>query len=406
MARHVIRYSPSNSPTYASRSLGYLGLTLYECVVSADTLHRSLAGQLNGLPALPPPQPGQVYDWPVVLSAGQSFLLVRLYAHSTSAILSRVDSLHRAVIGAAQASGVGADVINRSLMQGWAVAQVIFEWSMTDGGHEAHAHKHDAHYPLPQGPGYWVAPAKGQKGPPLPLHPYWGRNRPFVPSNALPVPAVPPYDTAPTSTCYNDFKAVFAKHKTLTAEEKAIAQWWSDDPSHSAAPAGHSYNLATTLIRLKQPDLVTAAETYARVGLAVADAFINCWNCKYTYHRERPSTFIKAHIEPGWEPFWPEPPFPAFSSGHSTQAAATATVLAALYGDNVPFTDSTHAAEPVDELTGIAYKPRQFVSLWDSAVECANSRFYGGIHTLTDNNIGLAEGRLIGRQVNALRWCR
>lgn len=406
VSRYVIRYSPNNSPTYSSRSLAYLGLTMYECVRPADTTCRSMAGQIKGLTALPQPQPGQTYHWPVVLSAGQSFLLYKLYVHSTRPVLERVDSLHMALIRQAQAGGVTEVVINRSLIHGWAVARAVFEWSTTDGGHEAYTRNNDPTYKLPHGPGYWVAPAKGQKGPPLPLHPYWGQNRPFAPANGLPVPAVPAYSTQAGSACYREFEAVYRKHLSLTDEEKAIALWWSDDPNHSAAPPGHSYNLATTLIRLKKPGLIKAAETYARVGMAVADAFINCWKCKYTYHRERPSTFIKANFDPTWEPFWPEPPFPAFSSGHSTQAAATATVLADLYGDKVAFTDSTHAAEPVDELTHVAYKPRRFKSLWASAVECAESRFYGGIHTPIDNQVGLAEGKRIGQHINALNWRR
>ena len=40
------------------------------------------------------------------------------------------------------------------------------------------------------------------------------------------------------------------------------------------------------------------------------------------------------HIDQRWESFWPDPPFPAFPSGHAIQAAAAATVLTDLYGDN------------------------------------------------------------------------
>jgi hypothetical protein len=38
------------------------------------------------------------------------------------------------------------------------------------------------------------------------------------------------------------------------------------------------------------------------------------------------------------------------------------------------------------------------------AVECAYSRFLGGIDTTQDNQVGLDEGKLIGQNVNKLNW--
>src|SRR6185436_10738379 len=43
------------SPTYISRCLGYMGVTMYECVVNADDNQQTLVGQLNGLTSLPQP---------------------------------------------------------------------------------------------------------------------------------------------------------------------------------------------------------------------------------------------------------------------------------------------------------------------------------------------------------------
>jgi hypothetical protein len=102
--------------------------------------------------------------------------------------------------------------------------------------------------------------------------------------------------------------------------------------------------------------------------------------------------------------FWPEPPFPAFISGHATQAAAAATVLTDLYGNNFAFTDNTHQGRPDNALRGIAYKSRSFNSFWEAAEESAYSRFLGGIHARQDNEVGLSEGRKVGRNVNALTW--
>ena len=43
-----------NSPTYGSRALGYLGLTMYETVVNGSKKHVSMALQMTNLPTLPP----------------------------------------------------------------------------------------------------------------------------------------------------------------------------------------------------------------------------------------------------------------------------------------------------------------------------------------------------------------
>jgi membrane-associated phospholipid phosphatase len=138
--------------------------------------------------------------------------------------------------------------------------------------------------------------------------------------------------------------------------------------------------------------------------MAVADAFINCWKWKYHFFSERPNTYITQHIDSTWVSFWPDPPFPAFPSGHAIQASAAATVLIDLYGEKFSFTDSLHYGRRKDDLRNVAYKYRKFDSFWAVAEETANSRFYGGIHTRQDNQAGLEKGKEIGNHINALKW--
>ena len=150
--------------------------------------------------------------------------------------------------------------------------------------------------------------------------------------------------------------------------------------------------------------MIKCAETYARIGMSVADAFRNCWKWKYQFFSERPNTFIPQHIDQEWHSFWPDPPFPAFPSGHAIQAAATATVLTDLYGDHFEFIDSAHASRKRDELRNTNFVVRHFNSFWQVAEETANSRFYGGIHTPQDNEAGLIKGKEIGENINHLNW--
>ena len=141
--------------------------------------------------------------------------------------------------------------------------------------------------------------------------------------------------------------------------------------------------------------------------MAVADAFINCWKAKVVYFNERPSSFVKANIDPTWIQFWPEPPFPAFPSGHSIQSAAAAIALTSVFGDNFSFTDHLHEGKRrYDDLRflSLRYPARSFNSFWEAAQECAYSRFLGGIHTQQDNVAGQQQGQMIGQNVNALHW--
>ncbi len=101
-------------------------------------------------------------------------------------------------------------------------------------------------------------------------------------------------------------------------------------------------------------------------------------------------TYIRQQIDPAWSPLIPTPPFPEYTSGHSTQSAAAATVLTDLFG-TVSFTDRT--------LTPLGFRERSFTSFEAAAQEAANSRLYGGIHYSRGNEDGLVQGRCIGRLV-------
>jgi len=395
-----------NSPTYSSRSLGYIGLTMYECVVHADPSYRSMQLQLTGLSSLPQPDPNTTYEWRLVLNSGVQTILKLLYP-TTDNIKPEtghtIDSLYQVNL-AQYSDSVSTTTVDRSIQYGKDIATAIYQWASTDGGNNAYLTPFDPQSPVPSGPSYWVPPLKGQTVSKFPLHPHWGENRTFSEANGqLPVPPIMQYSTDPNSDYYKTYHDTYELSKHLTRTDQEIAAWWADDPTETFSPPGHSFNLASIAIKKVKPNLIKAAETYARVGMAVADAFICCFKTKYTYYNERPSTYVKSVIDTSWRPFWPEPPFPAFPSGHSTQASAAAAVLTDLYGNDFAFTDDTHQgavrfpfAEPM--------KPRQYTSFHQCAEETGYSRLLGGIHTAQDNETGLAEGKKIGGNINRLVW--
>lgn len=404
MTLKITKGTPGNSPTYASRCFGYIGLTMYEAAAPGYPEQQSLSRQLSELPTLPTPDPGSLYDYPLALSASQAEILRSLYNHTSDANKASIDSLE-AEIEASRRAAVPADVAKRSVAFGKRMAQAIFNWSKSDGGHRAYLRNFDKELIHPDFPGSWKPPLFAQSFSHHPLHPHWGQNRPFVPANyGMEAPAFITYDTTPGSPYYEQFLEVYEADLALTQEQKEIALWWGDDPDETFTPPGHSYYIASMVLEARDADLITQAETYARVGIAVADAFILCWRWKYQFFSERPNTFIPAFIDQEWESFWPDPPFPAFPSGHAIQAASAAAVLEAVHGAEFTFVDRSHLGRPYDEERETGWKERPFTRFWDVALETADSRFYGGIHTPQDNERGLEKGKAVAANVSALRW--
>lgn len=405
MSLYITQFTPANSPTYASRCFGYIGLTMYESVVHGYPAYQSLAGQLNELTDLPTPEEGTEYDWLISLNAAQATILDSIYNQTSDENKEKIDSLEQIIHTSLAHQATDRRTVKRSQAYGREVAIAIFAWSKTDGGHRGYLHNFDKEVIFPERPGSWKPPLYAQSFSHHPLHPYWGKNRTFLKVNAeLPIPEMIPYDTTEGSPYYEQFKAVYEQEKALTQEQKQVAIWWSDDPDETFTPPGHSFYLASIAIEQAEVPLIQAAETYARVGIACADAFIQCWKWKYHHFSERPNTFVPKFIDPTWDSFWPDPPFPSFPSGHAIQAAAMATVLIDVYGDTFSFTDSAHVGRERDKLRDTDFVAQDFESFWQVATETADSRFYGGIHTHQDNQVGLDGGTTIANNVNSLPW--
>ncbi len=405
MTNYITKNTSANTPTFASRCFGYIGLTMYESVVNGSSEYQSVAPQLNGLGSLPLPEKGVTYNWPMVLNAGQAEILRNIYIQTSDINKNKIDSLEQDFETVLKTKTPNEAVINRSVLYGKKIAQLIFEWSKTDGGHRGYLANFDKKLIFPNRPGGWKPALYAQSFSHYPLQPHWGNNRTFLAADSVVVaPAFIPFDTVPGSAYYNQFKLVYDKRKTLSQEEKEIAIWWSDDPDVTFTPPGHSYYFAIIAIRQTKPGLIKCAETFARVGMAVSDAYVDCWKWKYQFFSERANTYVTEHMDQQWESFWPDPPFPAFPSGHAIQAAAAATVLADLYGDNFSFSDSAHVGRPRDEIRNADFKARHYTSFWQAAEETANSRFYGGIHIPQDNQKGLEKGKEIANNIDRLHW--
>ncbi len=384
------------SPPVASRAFGYTGVTLYEAVVSGMPGYRSLSHQLNELGDLPEPEPGLEYHWPTAANSALATITRLLFPTTHSANKAAIEQLYQQYTRQYQ-SQIDPDTFNRSDQYGQTVAEAIFRWSETDGGHEGFRTNYPE-YQRPMADGLWQPTSRAKGNPQPAMQPYWGDNRPFALTSGEDCAPPPPltYSVEPDSDFYAEAMVVYTSAESFTPEQLEIARFWADDPFRTATPAGHWIAILTQVLEREGATLDVAAEAYAKLGIAVSDAFIGCWRAKYQYNLVRPVTYIQNVIDPAWTPALITPPFPEYPSGHSVVSGAAAHILTSMFGEEYAFVDHTH------DSWGLS--PRSFDSFLALAEEAAMSRVYGGIHFPSAVQSGLAQGKCIGEQVVSLQF--
>ena len=259
-------------------------------------------------------------------------------------------------------------------------------------------------YPGSTAPGMW-RPTVSFGGAVLPaLLPQWGQVGCFVlPAGSALRPAAPPrLDSHQYSLELRQVQALgAATAHQRTEDQTEVARFWAYGP-RTSTPPGHWNQVAHEVLTPSRFDLVERSRAYALLNVAMADAAMVAWECKYTYGLWRPITAIQLADQDGnpwtqpdatWTPLLPTPPFPEYVSGHSSFSAAAATVLTHLLGtDKVSFTVGS------DDLPGVRRSYRRFSqAAWESGM----SRIYGGIHFLSGNLEGLHVGQRTGAYVVA-----
>jgi PAP2 superfamily len=397
MLRTLTSKTAGFTPPVASRAFGYAGIALYETVVPGMPRYESLAGQLTQMPAMTTPEANKEYNWAIAANYAMGYIARNFYATMPADQLKAVQDLEEATLTSI-ASTTSQEVIDRSKAWGVFIAQSVFEWSKTDGGHEGYTKNFPPTYTPPTGSGKWAATAPAfQKA----MQPFWGSNRTFIPQCAQNTQPDAPIAYSELANSLFNLAAteVFTIVNTATPEQKLIAKYWSDDPGIGGTPPGHSISIATQVLRTENWNLAKAAETYAKIGIAVADGFVSCWKCKYDHNYLRPITYIRAKLDAAWLSPLATPPFPEYTSGHSVQSSATAKVLSELFGYNYSFVDVTH-----EKRSDIDGRPRQFKSFNDMAAEAAISRLYGGIHYREAIEKGVGQGLKVGEEVVKLKF--
>ena len=394
----LVRHTATYSPPLASRNFAYLGVASYEAIASGDDHLVSLAGQLHDLKTMPAREKGKAYDEAIVLNATLAQSLQNFFGNTGPSGQNALRATSAEMFKQAS-TAVAADTAKRSDTYGKDIAAHIFNWSKADGGATITNMGFPLKYELKSGPAHWQ-PTNQQALQHMPLLPNWGKNRPFaMPANATcDLPPPPAYSEDKDSEFFKQANEVYAVKNGAGTEQKTIARFWSDDPMLSPTPPGHWVSIVMQISARDHLPAARTAEALARVGIAVADAFIGCWHTKFEYDLVRPVTYIKKLIDPKWDTLLITPPFPEYPSGHSSQSGAAAAVLTAMFGDHFAFDDATHIADNIPA--------RHFESFQAAADEAAISRLYGGIHFRAAIERGLQQGQCVGKFAAALRMVK
>ncbi len=251
-----------------------------------------------------------------------------------------------------------------------------------------------------------------------PLLPHWPDVTPFAidgPEDYRPEP--PPELTSDQYAASVDevMRLGGINSDTRTPDQTEIAVFWADGGG-TFTPPGHWNQIAADVVASQNNSVLDNARTFSLLNLALADAGITTWDAKYHYDLWRPIDAIRRADDdgnsntsgmPNWMPLLVSPPFPTYTSGHSTFSGAADAVLTALLGDNTAFTSQIDARSAPGQrpISPDLIVTRSFSSFTEAAEEAGLSRIYGGIHFDFDNTAGLEAGRSVGHFVveNMLR---
>ncbi|MGE0001020.1 MAG: vanadium-dependent haloperoxidase [Fimbriimonadaceae bacterium] len=253
------------------------------------------------------------------------------------------------------------------------------------------------------------------------IGPHWKDVIPFAISSPSSIrPPDPPAFGSPTYLA--GVEQVLDVTARIGDREKVIAEYWADGPK-TVLPPGHSILFGLFVSSRDRFDLDQDIKLFFMLGNAMLDSAIACWECKRFFDASRPITAIRALMAgkkvrgyggPGvgivdmmgeeWMPYqspnFVTPPFPEYSSGHSTFSSAGAEILKRVtgsdaFGFSVTIPPSSSTFDPDVPARPVTLS---FPTFTDYAEEAGISRLYGGIHF----NWGDLEGRRCGRQVGEI----
>jgi hypothetical protein len=382
------------APMVASRNYAYATIAAYECIAAGDSSYASLSGQIRHMPAMPAPKGGDI-DFPLAACLA----LVKV-GNAVTFPEGSMMGHHEALLKMADSAGMPRRMLQETRAFSDSIAAAVLRWSRSD---RYAATRGASRFTVNDSPGRWVpTPPMYATG----LEPHWKEIRPMVMDSAsqfMP-PRPPAFDMGNRRSAY--FKALMEVKETVDSlddEQRHIADFWDDNPfkmnvtghvmfaTKKFSPPGHWMNIVGIAARKAGADVNATVAAYAETAIALFDGFISCWDEKYRSNYVRPETAINAELDQEWRPYIQTPPFPSYTSGHSTISAAAAEVMTKHFGETLAFTDTS--------LLEFGIANREVRSFREAALEASISRLYGGIHYRFDLEAGNRSGKALGEFV-------
>ncbi|MEE3243871.1 MAG: vanadium-dependent haloperoxidase, partial [Bacteroidota bacterium] len=260
----------------------------------------------------------------------------------------------------------------------------------------------------------------GKKYAPGCLTPYWDKVKPIgLKSGDQFRPGPPPLIGSEELKTQVD--EVVTLQANLNDADKALVEFMRDGPK-SVQQAGHWLNFAQFVSRRDQHSLDQDIKMYFYNQMVAMDAFIASWDSKMFYDFARPYALVHEYYSgktitawggkdigmiemdgSQWRPYSPDnflcPPFPSYTSGHSTISGGCAEALKLWTGSDTFGAEATLVAGALTEPKHLGDTITLKFPTFTKAGEMAGiSRVMGGYHIQADNIAGLELGRNVAHE--------
>jgi hypothetical protein len=358
----------TSPPALAARNLAILHIAMHDAFAAADN-QKQAALFMAKADGLPPPDTCS----PLISAAAAgrtvcASLFPTRAAFFGEVLAQQLTEHHDALRGKAS-----------SLVLGRSVAQQVLTARSGDGSATT------IHYVPKTEDRQWRRTTNNRP----PELPHWPNVKPFALNSAAQFrPPPPPTDTAFKKDLLEVQEFGAAASTKRSEDQSEMARFWSDF-NYTSTPPGHWNQIARTLTIKHDWPAARTVRLFAVLNMAMADAGLAAFDCKYQYNFWRPVTALHANGQTDWNSLLPSPSHPEYVSAHSTFSATAAAVLEQAF----PTLNSPFAVQS-DTLPGIT---RRFDTFLACEEEVGVSRVYGGIHYGFSN----VEGRKLGRNIAA-----
>jgi len=266
----------------------------------------------------------------------------------------------------------------------------------------------------------YFSDGKGGQFAPGCLTPFWDKVTPISMKSGDQFRPGPPPQIG-SEQLEKEVQEVIEMQANLTDEQKALVEFMRDGPQ-SVQQAGHWLKFAQEVSIRDNHTLDQDVKMFFYNQVVAMDAFIASWDSKMFYDFARPFALVHEYYDQQkikawggvgkgmvemdgnqWRPYSPDtflcPPFPSYTSGHSTISGGCAEALRL-------WTGSDEFGSEVELVAGSLTEPEnlgdtvtlKFPTFTKTAEMAGISRVLGGYHIQADNIAGLELGRDVAHE--------